>query len=385
MFSYFTSKLGIYRFFDDFVIIYALYTLMFQNNGLKVGEISILLAIWSITSFLLEIPSGVLADKYNRRNILIFAQGFRIAGFMLWLLFPTFWGFLFGFIFWGIKSACTSGTLDAYLYDGLRAEGKEQSYSKVLGRLKGLSFVAILLSSGLASALFFLGYKFIMLLSIASLVISMIALTSIKSCKISESTKEVKYLSLLTEGVSNVLRNSKLLILVMISSVLVGAMAVDEYFALYIREVNIPISLVGYLFASYSLVQMLASFIAYKYESNELLLPIFTIFSLIIFIVGFASSYLGVVLFMLLAFIASMGQVLSSSAIQSNSQSHVRATVSSVSSFLAEIFAFIVFIVFILLPSGEIRQGLVIYGGGVLILTLSVLILYIIKKPGKLL
>jgi len=385
MFSSFVSKLRIYRFFDDFVIIYALYTLMFESSGLTVSQISILLATWSLTSFLLEVPSGVLADKYNRRNILIFAQGFRIAGFLLWFLFPTFWGFLFGFVLWGIKSAFTSGTLDAYLYDELKAEGKEKNYSKILGSLKGLSFIAILLSSGLASALFFLGYKPILLLSITSLAISIIALVTAKSRQIIESTEEVKYFSLLSEGVSNVFRNSKLLILVLISSVLVGAMAVDEYFALYVGEVNISISLVGYLFAAYSLVQTLASFIAHKFESKEFLFPILVIFSLIIFSIGFASSYLGVALFMLLAFISSVGQVLSNTAIQNNTQAHVRATVSSVSGFLAEILAFSVYLVFLFLPSGEIKQGLVIYGGVVIVLTLVVVALAMLKKSGKLL
>lgn len=347
---------------------------MFEGNGLSVSQISTLLAVWSITSFLLEIPSGVLADKYNRRNILILAQTFRIVGFLIWYLFPNFWGFLVGFVFWGLKSAFTSGTLEAHLYDGLASTGQEKKYSKILGSLKGLSFVAILLSSALASILFFLGFRNLLLLSVASLVISILALATSGSVKIVQSTYETKYLSLLKEGLLNVVNNRKLFLLVLISSVLVGAMAVDEYFALYVNEVHLSISLVGYLFAGYSLLQALASVVAHRFETQNLLLPILGMFSLVLLLIGFSGNFIGVALFMLLAFIASFGQVLSSGAIQEITKSHVRATVSSVSGFLAEIIAFSVYVIFLVIPSGEIKQGIRIFGFIILIVTTATLV-----------
>lgn len=384
MFNSLAAKLRVYRFFDDFVIIYPLYTLMFASSGLSVNQISMLLAAWSLTAFILEVPSGVLADKYDRRNILILAQSFRILGFLLWYIFPTFWGFLFGFVLWGIKSAFTSGTLEAYLYDGLKAEGKERNYSKILGSLKGLSFIAILLSSGLASGLFYLGYQAILLLSITSLAISIFALGSAKSRKIAQSTEEAKYFALLSEGIGNVFKNSKLLILVLISSVLIGAMAIDEYFALYVEEVNISLSLVGYLFALYSLLQTFASLIAHRFESQKFLLPILAIFSLLIFAIGFAKGYVGVILFMVLAFISSIGQVISNTAIQNATKEQVRATVGSVTAFFAEIIAFGVYLVFLILPSGEIRQGLVIFGGLIICMSLLIMASVLLKKETRL-
>lgn len=333
MISSFVTKIRIYKFFDDFVLIYALYTLMFKSNGLNVTQISVLLATWSITSFLLEVPSGVIADKYNRRNILIFAQISRMCGFLIWLIFPTFWGFLFGFVLWGIKSAFTSGTLDAYIYDGLKIEDREKYYPKVLGSIKGLSFTAILLSSTIASTLFFLGYKIILILSIVSLLISVVALALNESEKTTESTQEIEYFRLLTQGISTTFKDNKLLVLVLINAILLGAMAIDEYFALYVSNTSIPIASVGYLFAVYSLIQAFASFFAHKFKIKNSLLPTLTIFGFVIIFIGFSSNYIGIILFMLLAFISSTGQVLSNTAIQENTKSQVRATVSSVSGF----------------------------------------------------
>lgn len=64
------NKIYLYKFLDDLVLIYPFYVLMFTDFGISPAQIGILLAVWSITSFALEIPSGAIADKYSRKNIL---------------------------------------------------------------------------------------------------------------------------------------------------------------------------------------------------------------------------------------------------------------------------------------------------------------------------
>jgi|GEM_PF-5602171 len=59
-----------YRFFNDFAFIYAVYILLFKMNGLSVFEISLLLALWCGFVILFEIPTGALADKWNRKYML---------------------------------------------------------------------------------------------------------------------------------------------------------------------------------------------------------------------------------------------------------------------------------------------------------------------------
>ncbi len=95
----FLFNLYVYSFLDGFVLIYAVYTIMFVHKGLNTLQIGYLLAIWSGLHVALEIPSGVLADKYNRRAMLAAGQICKAIGFSLWLLFPTFLGLALGFIF----------------------------------------------------------------------------------------------------------------------------------------------------------------------------------------------------------------------------------------------------------------------------------------------
>jgi MFS family permease len=129
----FLARIYAFSFFDRFILIVPLYTVMFVDAGLKPVEITVCLTAWSITSFILQVPSGVIADRWSRRHILAWSQLVRGVGFGVWLVYPHFWGFFAGLQLWGIKSAFTSGTFEALLHDELKARGRAAEYTRVFG------------------------------------------------------------------------------------------------------------------------------------------------------------------------------------------------------------------------------------------------------------
>jgi hypothetical protein len=46
----FLSKIYSYKFFDDLVLIYPLYAVMFADHGLSAMQIGVLLAVWTLSS-----------------------------------------------------------------------------------------------------------------------------------------------------------------------------------------------------------------------------------------------------------------------------------------------------------------------------------------------
>ena len=48
-----------------------MYALLFGDHGVSLGQISTLFIIWSVTSFVFEIPSGAWADTIDRRHLLV--------------------------------------------------------------------------------------------------------------------------------------------------------------------------------------------------------------------------------------------------------------------------------------------------------------------------
>src|SRR5207244_1529653 len=126
-------------------------------SGLSTGRISTLLLLWSLTTFALEVPSGALADRVSRRRLLSVAAVLRAAGFVLWVAVPSFAGFAAGFVLWGMKSAFTSGTWEALVYDELAAAGAADRYPRVLGRIEVLGTLGVVVGVAAAAPLVAIG------------------------------------------------------------------------------------------------------------------------------------------------------------------------------------------------------------------------------------
>lgn len=121
------------------------------------AQISALFGVWSFVGFVLEVPSGALADRVSRRNLLVVALVVRAAGFGCWIGLPTFTGFALGFVLWGASGAASSGTWEALVYDELTRLGAGDRYTRFLGRAEALSAVGALAGTALAAPLLALG------------------------------------------------------------------------------------------------------------------------------------------------------------------------------------------------------------------------------------
>ncbi|MFF5114540.1 MFS transporter [Streptosporangium sp. NPDC000509] len=151
------ATLYVYAFLDEFVLFYPFYALLFVDTGLSTAEISSLLAIWSVTSVVLEVPSGVWADAVSRRALLALAPLLAAAGFLLWVAAPSYWVFAAGFVLWGASGALQSGALEALVYTELDRLGATGRYAAVIGRARAIGTGAVMLSMAVAAPVFAVG------------------------------------------------------------------------------------------------------------------------------------------------------------------------------------------------------------------------------------
>lgn len=98
--------------------------------GLSNGQIIYLQAIFAISIFVFEIPTGYISDKFSRR--LSIQIGYFCCAFAYLM-----YGFEGGFWYWamlqclvGFGSCCISGSNDALMYDSLLSMGKSHEYVK---------------------------------------------------------------------------------------------------------------------------------------------------------------------------------------------------------------------------------------------------------------
>lgn len=142
--------LYIYKFISQCLPIYAFYTILFIERGMSVTDIAVLIAIWSAFTIVFEIPSGILADRWNRRNMLAMAAVLQGLCFIIWFFSHTFLMFAIGFAFWAIGGTFTSGTEEGLIYDNLKSDGCEESFTKVYGKAQFYANVGTIV--GIASA-----------------------------------------------------------------------------------------------------------------------------------------------------------------------------------------------------------------------------------------
>jgi len=261
----FLGRLYAFSFFDRFILIYPLYTVMFVDAGLTPVEITVCLTAWSITSFTLQVPSGVIADRWSRRHILAWAQLVRGAGFVVWLVYPHFWGFFAGLQLWGIKSAFTSGTFEALLYDELKARGREADYTRVFGRSRAIQSGGVLLAALGAAVAARFGYSAMLAASLVAVLLAAGAAISLPPAPRTGLAHDPDYLGHLRLGLAESFRDAKVLNLLVFSAIVMTlGLALEEFWPIFGAGVGLTRSVIAVFVGAQNGIEILVSLIAYR-------------------------------------------------------------------------------------------------------------------------
>ncbi|NVI88405.1 MFS transporter, partial [Actinomadura sp. BRA 177] len=165
-----------YAFLEDFVLLYPVYAVLFADTGLSPAAISSLFVVWSVTTFALELPSGLWADLFSRRLLLVASPLLAGTGFGLWAFFPSYPAFAAGFVLWGAGSALRSGTMQALVYEELERAGAAGAYARLIGRSEAVSLLAVVAASAVASPVLAAGgYRALGAASVAACVLCAVA------------------------------------------------------------------------------------------------------------------------------------------------------------------------------------------------------------------
>ena len=229
------------RFLDSFVLIAPFYTVMFAEGGLTPAQIGFVLASWSVVCLVLEVPCGVLADRFSRPWLLAIAQFTRCIGFFVWIAFPGFWGFLIGLMLWGLKSATLSGAFEAVIYDELKLLKREGEYARVFGRTQAARFAGLLAASLGAAALAPLGYPNLIWASVATGIAAGLSALALPRAPRTMATGDWNYFGHLKRGAieaANLPGVPQLLLFIAATQAVVSALA--DYWQLFGREIGLP-------------------------------------------------------------------------------------------------------------------------------------------------
>jgi MFS family permease len=150
------------RFFDAFLLLF------FLENGISYTQIGIIYATREIVINLLEIPSGIIADTYGRKNSLIAAFFAYIISFLFFYFTADFHWFMVAIILYGMGDAFRSGTHKGMIMDYLRLNDWESHKVNYYGHTRSWSQKGSAISALFAGVLVFYSgsYRSIFLYSV---------------------------------------------------------------------------------------------------------------------------------------------------------------------------------------------------------------------------
>ena len=127
---------------------------LFQTQiGFNAASIGLMAAAYAAVVPLLEVPSGILADRWSRTGILIISSIAAAASALVGGLSHNVATYIVAAMILGVYFAMNSGTVDSVVYDTVIEEiGSSQLYEKWIGRVRiveGAAFATSALAGGL--------------------------------------------------------------------------------------------------------------------------------------------------------------------------------------------------------------------------------------------
>jgi len=162
------------RFFDAFFLLFLI------EKGLPYTQIGILYAVREIVINVFEIPSGIIADTYGRKNALIGSFISYIISFIVFYFSDNFWLFMLAFILYGIGDAFRTGTHKGMIMDYLRLNQWENHKINYYGHTRSWSQKGSAISSLIAGFIVFYSgsYHYIFIYSIFPYLLNLLLILS---------------------------------------------------------------------------------------------------------------------------------------------------------------------------------------------------------------
>ncbi len=128
-------------------------------RGYTLVEIGFAETVFHITSLILEIPSGVLADVFGRKNMLIVSSMMRMTGNIMMIVSGNLWMICISMMFQAASYNFSSGSGEALAYDSLKSAEQEDRYEKYASDQLILYRFCGGISTLCAGFAFFIGYQ----------------------------------------------------------------------------------------------------------------------------------------------------------------------------------------------------------------------------------
>ena len=208
-------KIYLFKFFLSLHFVGGILVPFFTDwGGINFTQIMILQSWFMFWTFILEIPTGVIADYFGRKQSLILAAGVNIIAALVYASVPNFYIFLLGEFLWAISTAFLSGADEAFTYDTLKKIGETNKSKKIFGKIESFSLAGIMISAPIGSFIAAqAGLRAPMLLMAIPFIIAFLISLTFREPITSKKIESSRYLNIFKDGIRFFYKNKILKIL----------------------------------------------------------------------------------------------------------------------------------------------------------------------------
>lgn len=227
------------------------------------GGISFAQVMWLQTwfvfwIFILEVPTGAVADHWGRRTSLLCASVCLFAAVLVYASGKGLSRFLLAEFLWACATAFSSGAEDSMVYDSLKSAGLEGEAKSALARMSSFQIGAIAVAAPLGSLMAARwGLRAPLVAGALPFVLSLAAGLTLREPP-GEPHERKRYREVLTRGVRYFLSHASLRRLAFDSvTIWVFSFMTIWLFQPRLRELGIPLAWFGFVTAASTLTQVL--------------------------------------------------------------------------------------------------------------------------------
>jgi len=252
----------LFTFFRDFAFFSAVLVPFFTQWGnISLIQVQFLQSWFMLWIFLLEVPTGVIADCLGRKYSLALGTIVWSMAALIYGSVPHFAIFLIGEFFFAMAMALISGADSALLYDSLKEAGREAESKSIFGKAHSIHLFGIFLSAplgGIIADKWGLNYPMLfsaLPISLAGFIAWKMKEPVVEKNAISESTR---YLDIAKKGLRFFLRHPNLR-WIALDGIIVASAA---YFVIWLYQpllmsLNVSVKYYGWFHALLVAIEML--------------------------------------------------------------------------------------------------------------------------------
>ncbi|MDE9467190.1 MFS transporter [Xenorhabdus bovienii] len=317
-----------------------IFILFLVSKGFSNENIGLLQSILFVSSFLFEIPTGLLSDKYGRKKSVIIGLLIYIGYCFSVISFAGMAAFILFYISYGLAMSLVSGSDRSLIYEIYKQHNCETSFIKLESLCRTIGSIVLGAAIIIGGVLQTLSWDMVYLAYATALVISLIAIAFIPEKQIVNNDHKEDF-SIVRDATSYFIVGDGRTLLPIILFMACIYFVYTPYLVFSqstFKDQGVSVESISIIFAIVEFVSAIGYFTSdkipekYRYRIAFFICPL--LLSVLFLLSDTSDIYVNIAIFFLLAYVVAVIEPIYISYINSRFASHIRSFANSFSSFI---------------------------------------------------